>query len=237
MKYDSPKLRDMLAAEYALGTLRGPARRRFEKLLARDRRLGDLVEDWSARLNLMAETVPAIAPHPRVWRAIEARLDRAGAAQASARPSHALRLWRALAVFSSAVAVTLLVYVGLGPVRAPDVAPVAVLLSDPAGKQGWIVRLVAAPKGAAQMRVATLGPPSAAPGKSFELWVLPASGAAPISLGLLPEQGEGLLSMPPAALSELAGAAALAVSLEPAGGSPTGAPTGPVLTQGRLTRL
>lgn len=33
MNYRNPERIDRLAAEYALGTLRGPARRRFERLL------------------------------------------------------------------------------------------------------------------------------------------------------------------------------------------------------------
>jgi anti-sigma-K factor RskA len=42
----------------------------------------------------------------------------------------------------------------------------------------------------------------------------------------------------PAALKDrLSATAALAVSLEPPGGSPTGLPTGPVIASGKLTKL
>ena len=36
MNYTDPELRERLAADYALGTLRDPARKRFERLLADD---------------------------------------------------------------------------------------------------------------------------------------------------------------------------------------------------------
>ena len=73
--------------------------------------------------------------------------------------------------------------------------------------------------------------PPAGPDQDMELWLLP-PGEAPRSLGLLtPAGGERDLARED--LETLAGAA-LAVSLEPAGGSPTGQPTGPVLYHGPI---
>jgi anti-sigma-K factor RskA len=65
-------------------------------------------------------------------------------------------------------------------------------------------------------------------GKALELWALP-DGGSPVSLGLLPTQGEFHRVLTAAQRTALAGSKQLAVSLEPAGGSPTGLPTGPVL--------
>lgn len=71
----------------------------------------------------------------------------------------------------------------------------------------------------------------AAKNKSYELWVVAGGDAPPRSLGLLDPLQQ--INLPIAA--ELATpTAALAVSLEPAGGSPTGLPTGPVVYQGAL---
>ena len=69
----------------------------------------------------------------------------------------------------------------------------------------------------------------------YELWMLPADGQAPISLGLLPQQGERVLNWQSQA--EGIAIAALAVSLEPRGGSTTGAPTGPVLFTAEIVTL
>jgi anti-sigma-K factor RskA len=60
MNYFEPELRDRLAAEYALGTLRGLARRRFERLLSGNAALRDLVKDWELRVNLLAESAPVV---------------------------------------------------------------------------------------------------------------------------------------------------------------------------------
>ncbi len=73
----------------------------------------------------------------------------------------------------------------------------------------------------------TVGLPS---DHSLELWAVPPSGA-PRSLGLISAAGATVLKNAAA----VSGASALAVSLEPSGGSPTGAPTGPILYSGKLT--
>jgi anti-sigma-K factor RskA len=69
-----------------------------------------------------------------------------------------------------------------------------------------------------------------APGKSHELWVIPASGGAPVSLGLLPHTGDHHRVLTAAQRAALAGAKTIAVSLEPEGGSPNGSPTQVLLT-------
>ena len=74
MNYADPELQDRLAAEYALGTLRGPARRRFERLLSADAYLRDLAENWELRLNLLAESAPEVTPPAHVWEAIAERI-------------------------------------------------------------------------------------------------------------------------------------------------------------------
>ena len=49
MKSPSRELLDRLAAEYVLGTLRGRARRRFERWFVSPQ-VGSLVKAWEARL-------------------------------------------------------------------------------------------------------------------------------------------------------------------------------------------
>ena len=74
MNYADPELRDRLAAEYALGSLSGLERRRFERLLSGDRALRELVEEWDLRLNLLGESAPAVQPRAQVWSEIARRI-------------------------------------------------------------------------------------------------------------------------------------------------------------------
>ena len=75
MNYDRPELLDRLAAEYVLGTLRGRARKRFDRLQRELPAARGAVAVWEAQLNRLSSVVPATAPPGRVWDAI---VDRTG---------------------------------------------------------------------------------------------------------------------------------------------------------------
>jgi anti-sigma-K factor RskA len=129
MNYADPELRDRLAAEYALGTLRGPARRRFERLLSDNAQLRDLAEDWELRLNLLAESAPAVAPSVHIWEGIDERI---GPASAPVRDSLLHRLWDSLGFWRAtsllaAAATAAAVYVALHP---PDVGREQIVALD-----------------------------------------------------------------------------------------------------------
>ena len=213
-----------LAAEYVLGTLRGRARQRFEALARDDRDLAGVVRRWEEELTPLTERITPLEPPARVWRAIESRI--------SPLPSHVSRLasdsfWRGLALISGGLASVLLaafLWISGGP--RDDPVFVAVLTGPDAAP-----RMVVSMHEPDLMRVRMVKPWSGTQGKSLELWVLPASGA-PRSLGLVPNaRGDTLIRVAPTD-ARVQGANALAISLEPVGGSPSGLPTGPVLCSG-----
>jgi anti-sigma-K factor RskA len=226
MRYQNVKLREMLAAEYVLGTLHGAARRRFTRLLLQDAALRRVTEDWQRRLNPLAENLPPIVPPKRVWRAIQAQLSLLAPRRAGWWRS--VEFWRPAALAAGLMAAALGVYLFTQPVRlaTPDYMAV---LSDNQAQASWVISLTRETR-RLTVQAARVAPPGAE--QSLELWALPASGAAPQSLGLLPADGRITLSLDRTRLQLLTRTKALAVSLEPAGGSPTGLPTGPVLYQG-----
>jgi anti-sigma-K factor RskA len=228
MRYEGRTLRETLAGEYVLGTLRGAARRRFEALAAARPTWRREIAFWEERLGPLAESLRPVEPPARVWSAIEARIH--------GRTGRTLRWWQTLAGVSSALAIALVAWIGLRQEPLPAPAQVVVLV-DQSARPGWVAQLDRDADGRGLLRVAVQ--PALAPqaGRAFELWMLPAGGAAPVSLGLLPQRDAGRIELTPARLALLLESGALAVSLEPEGGSPTGQPTGPVLYQGRLTVL
>jgi len=121
--------------------------------------------------------------------------------------------------------------------RAPPAAPpIVVVLEGQAGTPAAGATFVASVAGDGQSMV--MQPVSASvplqADRVLELWSVPPQGA-PKSLGLISASGVTVLprSRLPKTLLE-GGTAALAVSVEPPGGSPTGAPTGPVVFAGKL---
>jgi anti-sigma-K factor RskA len=82
------------------------------------------------------------------------------------------------------------------------------------------------------LRIVTLATIAANPQQVYELWALPRDGKPPVSLGLLPRQGDIARPLTDRQSAALLAAGKLAVSIEPPGGSPTGAPTGPVVMVG-----
>lgn len=226
MRYDNPELRQILAGEYVLGTLQGAARRRFERLLQADLDLQQLVESWEQRLNPLAESLLPVEPPPRVWQSVQRRIAPVQLERVTLWQR--VHFWRGFALVSSALAVGLFLYLLLTP--RPALVPTYIaVLHDTQARPIW---LISAPASFHQLTIKVLESQSLQRDQAFELWVLPRGGQAPHSLGLLPPTGSITLAVPSPVEQLLPDALGLAVSLEPAGGSPTGLPTGPVLYQG-----
>lgn len=242
----NPMLQDRLAAEYVLGTLRGPARARFARWMREDAALRSRVAEWESRVLPMAAAVPERAVPARVWEGIAARVGAPAPREATGLWS-SLAFWRGLGLAASGMAAALLAATALLPPRQAE-APPPVLVNVPAGEIGAAylavltdpktqkpVLLVSAGRKSTELFVKTLDKSIHVDDKSLELWALPA-GQAPRSLGVLGADDKMKFKLHAVADESLGNVPALAVSLEPRGGSATGAPTGPVLFSGPCVR-
>jgi anti-sigma-K factor RskA len=217
----SREAREALAAEFALGTLRGRARARFESMIASDRALGETVARWEAAINPLARGVAPVEPPARVWRAIEAHVSPQRPAAAS--------YWRPFAMVSGGVATVLLAFL-LYLFQAPNAEPsfVAVLTASDSAP-----RMVVSMSQPDMMKVRMVKPWKSKEGMGLELWGMQADGKAR-SLGMVKnEMGETVMHMKRDD-PRMSNVVAFAVSMEPMSGSPTGAPTGPVLCSGSI---
>ena len=217
---------DVLAGEYVLGTLPPDERAAVDRRLLDNPELAARVAQWEARLAPLTEDLAPVTPRPDVWqqvrRAVTATRARGappgggGSGSGGAdRRRHRRSSWPAGSWCSPS------------PAAAPQLVAV---LNDTDGRPLWLVRAAAdAPDLSARLLAA-----GAPPGRVPELWVLPAGAQRPLSLGLLDPAGinqRTLEALPPDALEA---GSLLEVSLEPPGGSPTGLPTGPVVSKGFL---
>jgi anti-sigma-K factor RskA len=250
---NNPALMEQLAASYALGTLRGGARRRFEALARDNATLRAAALVWQSRLSSVAELQPQSAPSAAVWKRIEnlVKADKEARAMQAARAASqaaaaggwwsSLGLWRGGAA-AGAIATVAAVVVGLnvngrlsGQVNeltakltaTPEIEYVAVLTDDKASAS-LLVTFDPKNKTLALKRVGSF---REQPDKSLELWALP-PGAAPKSLGVMSADPVVRLT---AAGTDMRQVPTLAITLEPKGGVPPGSgPTGPVLFKGAL---
>jgi len=237
MRKLSHDLAHRLAAEHALGTLRGRARSRFEAIARADPEVGAILRQWEAAFAPFAERVPAVEPPARVWKQIEARLDggkprTSPAARIEGGAWTSVGFWRSFGLVAGGVASVLLAAF-LSMTAAPKADPtfVAVLVS-----QSNEARMTVAMAPDA-MRIHNVRPWKSVEeaGRSLELWAVPREGA-PRSLGTVPNEPGDFVVKIRADDPRVQGVNAIALSSEPAGGSPKGAPTGPVLCQGMAGR-
>lgn len=232
MDYSRFELADALAADYAIGTLRGAARRRFESLLPAHPALRAAAQAWHERLLPLTASLLPVQPSGEVWRRISDRIGAGQGAPASATTGawRRLSLWRGLTAFASVAAIgfaALLANPGASP--PPIVVVLAPTAAAASGMQGGAIVASISGDGATLVTRAIV-PVADRADRSLELWAVPVKGA-PRSLGLLPG-GSGTVAL---RARVLAGADTLAVSVEPAGGSPTGKPTGPIVYAGKFT--
>jgi anti-sigma-K factor RskA len=202
---------------------------------ATDATVAEAIGNWERRLSGLAEGLPGIVPSPRVWTQIANRLGIAGGEGAGVSSGSwwsGLAFWRilALASFAGLIALGIAQYKGT-PAQGGE--GIVVVMAGPDAKPVFVV---ASTGGDRVMRVKAVAPVTIPADRSLELWMLPGQGD-PISLGLVDATGTATLTLRAPAATLLAGMTALAVSLEPAGGSPTGKPTGPVLYTGTIQQI
>jgi anti-sigma-K factor RskA len=188
------------------------------------------VARWQRRLVPLAVTVTPVQPSPRVWQRIEQQLFGvvSAATQAPLRWWQRLGLWQGATGFAGAAAIALAVLIAQPQPTQPPI--VVVLGTNPEAAsvmQASFVASVSADGKALVLR--PVGGVSVDATRALELWAVPAQGA-PRSLGLVAAQGATTVVR----AELLRNTAAFAVSLEPAGGSTTGAPSGPILSLGKL---
>ena len=226
-------LRQKLAAEYVLGTLRGGARRRFEGWMHQDADLRNITAQWQQRLAPMVEFAGNVKPRKSVWRGIERRLNLNKAAAAGWKfwLNENLAFWRSLGMVSTGLAAMLLVLVmSTRSVDAPNINYVATLTDDQS--QTALLLTADAQNKALDVRVITTA--QVAADKSLHLWAVPKSGN-PRSLGVLTDSRDRFRLADNAISADVT---VLAVTLEPKGGSPDpNGPTGPILYKGNWVKL
>jgi anti-sigma-K factor RskA len=219
-----------MAGEYVLGTLSANERLEAQTLLSQNSDFASAVDQWTERLAPLLLAVPGVAPPSALRQRVLASIGSAASSDNVVDLTRRVSFWRGVSLAASAIAAALALFILFKPM--PQEAPgnyVAVL--QPEGPGPAFVAAIDLKDGT--ISVKRLGSQAEA-GKTYELWAVGGGRAAPQSLGVIDASlkipTEYLGKVDPATLGDTV----FAISLEPQGGSPTGAPTGPVLYTGKL---
>ncbi len=232
-RYQNPEVYERLAAEYVLGTLRGPARQRFEALLRRHRFLRFAVDDWREKFGAMVELLPPVEPPASVLEGVRQEMAVTRAAQrASPRPPVLQRLgfWRGATVLATLLLLVSAVVPRL-VTKMPMPTYVAVLETD--SNIPMMVTLGDRRSGMVTVRFTEM--PQVGPDQDLQLWAIHRTTQQVMPVAVVPrETMEVQFKLSRAEWQRtIRDTEMFALSLEPKGGSPTAAPSGPILYKGR----
>lgn len=233
-KRDRSEVREALAAEYALGTLHGRARHRFERWSAEDPDLRHRVHRWEVRLGSLVEEAEPLPPPSGTWKAIQRRIGgRHSAFPLGSALWSSLPFWR-----GAALAATLLLALTLGWMLRPGtdggmperLAVVRFKESEPL----WVLTSGA---DSGTIRVRTVRDASMGEGRVCPLWIKRQDTGEMRMVGILPEKpGRYTLKLPGGMERSLA-RTELMISVEPKGDMPRDRPTGEMMYRGEWITL
>lgn len=221
------------AAEYVLGLLEGEAKMDAGRRLASDAGFAREVERWRARFAEFDDATESSPAGDALWRRIEATF--AGAPKRAVRPPLWARLWSNLAVLritaAGACLAVLVLAIGLGAaIRQARLQPVMIAVLVDGSRTGAVVHAFADGR-VVLLPLTSINVPS---GRALQVWTLPSRERGPVSVGLMDRVRTlelQLRDLPQPGPNQL-----FEITLEPAGGSPTGRPTGPVLFKGNTAQ-
>jgi len=236
--------KQLLAGEYVLGSLNEQERHAFEKEMAQDLALQKMVNDWQTQFLPLNDALPPVEPSRPLSARIERSLDAlneinpqdknsasevvsALAVQGWSKVWQSLQVWQGIATACFLASVILGVKVQLAPEAASETVYMAVLVAPQDKSPGWVIQASESNK----IQLTPLGAVQIPEGKALQFWTKADGWNAPVSLGLV-KKGETLTvnldSLPPLQENQL-----FELTVEEETGSPTGKPTGPILSIGR----
>ena len=225
MRLEDHALLDALCGEYIVGTLRGAARRRFERALREEPRVAQRLRHWqdmTPRYSTKAE----VQPPRRVWSRLEKQL---GLEEYREPWFRRREFWAAVAAVAASI---VLIVAFIHQVNEP--ARGLVQLAELSGKDQSVHVTAHRSRDGRTLALTASEAMVAGTNQSYELWLIPAEGGDPVSLAVLGAL-DARFAINEDQRQRLRAGATLAVSIEPTGGSPTGRPTGLVILTGRIS--
>lgn len=230
MKPESEGL-DVLAGEYVLGTLASEQHAEVTARLPTDASLRAAVDAWETRLLDLTALAAPQPPSARLWGRIQRSLDELAAPAPRHRPGwwQRLGLWQGLS--AAGLAASLLLAFTVLTAAPATTQYVVVLVAPDSQAPGWVAQA----SDSRSIELLPLGRDAVPDGMALQFWTKGEQWGAPVSLGLV--KPGAAKRVPLDSLPLLEANQLFELTLEKAGGSPTGLPTGPIQFIGRAMKV
>lgn len=226
-----PEDDNSLAAEYVLGVQTAELRETLAKRLQSDAAFAALVATWEVHLAPMNDEYEDAVPPAHIKTALFERLFPDIKKQRSGL-WNSLALWRGLT--AGAVALCLFT-IGTTLLKPEAVTPGTPIIASLQADTGDVRFMAFYETGTNEIRLSKVSSQKPA-NRDYELWLIEADGT-PQSLGVIADTDSARVVLSADYIAKINSGDTFAISIEPIGGSPTGAVTGPVIAAGVSSSL
>ncbi len=238
-RYQNPEVFEQLAMEYAVGSLQGRARERFEVLMDTHFYLKATVDAYEAKFANLVELLPEKKPSDAVWNNIQAHIKENPVEDTAVQEEKSP--WWKTSFFKQGFSMAMMaMVVTIAFILQPDditggkgaiASYTAAMEYDKSGKPIAVTRIQ---KSDMKLTIDIMKPMVVADGMELTLWCNPKSGGKPMKMGTISKTGVSELPISKDEWSNLENIGSLAVSVEKQGMDVT-EPTGRMILKGQLS--
>jgi anti-sigma-K factor RskA len=246
-RYQNPEVFERLAMNYVVGSLQGPARKRFESLMEQHEFLRAVVDGYETRFASLVELLPEEKPPARVWKNIQQEINAQEASETSVTEKQSLSLadittadswWQRLfhKGFAFAAVLILASVVLLTQLPSDTDSNIVQVVADLSTKEQEKLAHVVVDKENMKLSIELARVMTPPEGMEARFWCMPKNGGKPMNMGVLQVAGKTEMKIDKKVWRGIIDASKFAVSYEPVGSSSSG-PTGHMIMEGKLAAL
>ena len=242
-RYQNPELFEQLAIEYAVGSLHGRARKRFEVLMDTHFYLKAVVDAYEQKFASLVELLPDEKPSDQVWNNIEAHVSASSQAAINntaktANTKEAKQSWWQSNFFRQAFGATAMALIVsavliLNPMTGSPVATAYSAILESGSEVPMAVTKIQ--KSDMKLSIDIMKPVIVDDGMELTLWCHPRDGGMPMKMGVISKSGKTEIKISKKEWQNMKDVGMLAISVEHKGDNTAREPTGKVILKGRLS--
>ena len=229
-RYQNPEVFEQLAIEYAVGSMQGRARKRFEVLMETHFYLKATVEAYENKFANLVELLPDAKAPDKVWAGIESHI------KASTPQEEKAPWWKAnffkqgFAMMAMALIVTAVMLYNPMTEHSP-ISYSAMLESDSSGPMAF----TKIEKSDMMLKIDIMKDVQVADDMELTLWCHPKKGGMPMKMGTISKKGKTEIKISKEEWQNMKNVGLLAISVEHKGKNTAKKPTGKIILKGQLS--